>query len=361
MSQPPNEDESTKCESEAATWIQKIDHAFRDVEGMPWGERVNMWRSRSQCDLAKPRELKSLAGFPEATKEKIRGNQILDYNQNLLDISGTNIDLLPGLASPSPKLLMRVYSVSGVKRSAGISCPVGFIANASEHKLRDHYECVTDMPEELAKTLIVQHIEWLDRVDDIFLSFTNSLLFVCSHATGRHENGQEDTFMCIGDPKELTDMDGNPAKLYPSVPLLEAVGSKVPHDSFILRATLEWLSDTSLLDPKRSFRHVRFEDFFRCGLHRLCPGLMVEGPRRRSKLYTQLLAWRMTNLECSPVPITITDCEDAYRCSNLVASRSHWIHFYFFALSLGLRNRDLVNCEIFNKWVIDHYSRKFFI
>lgn len=222
-----------------------------------------------------------------------------------------------------------------------------------------YYGSVSNLPIDYAIELLFQHIDWSNRQQDEFLSWTNSPLFAIIHATRRHEVGQRPVFISIGDPRQLKTVSGEQIRIYNTVRLLETFGATM--DGLTVRQVAqEWTSCGIAFDKNNSFRHVRLEMLLSKGLDELFPHLKFENlVEPRTRLYTHLVAMRKVNfLNAKKIRTTKRQCQIASDLADLYqlpGDNKIPMHFHCFAMFLSLHAR-ILETEDFRVWVREHYE-----
>lgn len=266
-----------------------------------------------------------------------------------------------------PSSLWRTYSITGFRRSAGISTPAGFFPNAYSHVQVEYHDSIYDVPRNIGEQMCRAHLMWHDRVVDELLSWSASLMFAVVHAVRRHEIGQRPVYICCGSPASLKTVENHTASFFPANLVHEAF-SRVPHGLNYNMFTHEYLSWGPVLDPDSSFRHVVLEKLIEEGLFELFPNLKLGGLAKRTGLYEHLMylrKWNFIRKEVVPTPITFKDCETASRLANLFKAPLNASHgkprIYCFIAFLALRKRRILRGDCFEKWVKEHYTGTIFL
>ncbi|KAH9845936.1 hypothetical protein Tdes44962_MAKER00147 [Teratosphaeria destructans] len=148
--------------------------------------------------------------------------------------------------------------------------------------------------------MLGHHLMWTDSPRDQFSSYTNSPIFVVTHALGRAHTGRGGTTIQFLDRRKAFGIDQKPAKFYPALKLydiFEVPTSRIWVDRarqklHARKFTQEYLSHhTVRLDDTR-FQQARIEILIRDGLFDIFPAFEVDRDRIRAGLYTSQVVFR---------------------------------------------------------------------
>jgi hypothetical protein len=283
------------------------------------------------------------------------------------------------LPKNQPVYLGRTHSLDGRKRTSGLTTPVIIIPNNQYHCFKNYHDSVTALPAEKAQLMLGCHLKWDDRVEDEFISYSKSILFLLVHALRRHELGQRQVFVALGKTTSLTDLKGEKASFYPAVPLSnrlrvqdydaprigagqsrqhgwDAYEREKLHDR---KFTQEYLTFGMVLDPERALMHIALETLCYYGLGDLLPEIFIDGVHERTGNYNCLVAIREVNFWSRPEgpPITKEEIDIATRLARLFqTSRDKKPPFHIISMFLGMRLRAFEDDDIFERWVLANYT-----
>ncbi|KAF2773675.1 hypothetical protein EJ03DRAFT_347646 [Teratosphaeria nubilosa] len=124
------------------------------------------------------------------------------------------------------------------------------------------YPSIGDFRQGELTWMLGHHLMWTDLPQDQFSSYTNSPIFVVTHALGRSHTGQGVTTIQFLDRRKAIGIDRKPAKFYPALKLYDI------------------------------FEQARIEILIRDGLFDIFPAFEVARNRVRAGLYTSQVVFR---------------------------------------------------------------------
>lgn len=305
-------------------------------------------------------------------KELARRNTLKPKKGHLVTkgkgVAFTEAELLELQASEErvPRHLFRTYQLGGHHRSTGFSGPSVYLP-ASHCRKTDRRVTIDQLTKEDASLLLQMHLRWRNRMEDEYLSWTSSLLFLCSHAILRHEKSAKDLYVVFGDTRKLEKPSGERATFYPATSLMECLPdmgfqatSTMPKKRLHHRHfTHESTSFGEIRDPADAMIHVPFETLVSHGLFGLLPDIYIEDlSKERTGLYEHFVKLKQNifglNAKTNEIkPLQLKVCR--LLAALFKSPTDEKAPFWAFVKFLSLRKRPKEN-PAFRKWVVRYYT-----
>ncbi|KAH0404992.1 hypothetical protein KCU89_g561, partial [Aureobasidium melanogenum] len=113
----------------------------------------------------------------------------------------TQISELDELCEKTPPILFRAFTTTGTRHTKGFATPTLYVPSGNlmpdmEGRRRERHptwthDLMADIPLEVLRVMVGEHLLWRDRIPDELLSWTMSYLFATVHLYRRHLDGQE--------------------------------------------------------------------------------------------------------------------------------------------------------------------------
>ncbi|KAG9529929.1 hypothetical protein KCU93_g2958, partial [Aureobasidium melanogenum] len=204
----------------------------------------------------------------------------------------TQISELDKLCEKTPPILFRAFTTTGTRHTKGFATPTLYVPSGNlmpdmegrrgeRHPTWTH-DLMTDIPLEVLRVMVGEHLLWRDRIPDELLSWTMSYLFATVHLYRRHLDGQEIGYISMINRTRAV----RPEKWY--LERLEPQHSTPAKFNFANDFFIAYPEDDPLLQ-------AAWKDLVAAGIFELIPELKIYFDSMVAGLYTVLRYIRTTN------------------------------------------------------------------
>ncbi|KAG9519350.1 hypothetical protein KCV07_g4919, partial [Aureobasidium melanogenum] len=204
----------------------------------------------------------------------------------------TQISELDELCEKTPPILFRAFTTTGTRHTKGFATPTLYVPSGNlmpdmegrrgeRHPTWTH-DLMTDIPLEVLRVMVGEHLLWRDRIPDELLSWTMSYLFATVHLYRRHLDGQEIGYISMINRTRAV----RPEKWY--LERLEPQHSTPAKFNFANDIFIAYPEDDPLLQ-------AAWKDLVAAGIFELIPELKIYFDSMVAGLYTVLRYIRTTN------------------------------------------------------------------
>ncbi|KAG9763256.1 hypothetical protein KCU73_g1518, partial [Aureobasidium melanogenum] len=204
----------------------------------------------------------------------------------------TQISELDELCEKTPPILFRAFTTTGTRHTKGFATPTLYVPSGNlmpdmEGRRRERHptwthDLMADIPLEVLRVMVGEHLLWRDRIPDELLSWTMSYLFATVHLYRRHLDGQEIGYISMINRTRAV----RPEKWY--LERLEPQHSTPAKFNFANDFFIAYPEDDPLLQ-------AAWKDLVAAGIFELIPELKIYFDSMVAGLYTVLRYIRTTN------------------------------------------------------------------